>query len=202
MIVHIGTIERVFRMSEQDDGQELWNARQSGLESLLGKADDTMLHAVIPLYLGGNADVLRFRNYVKGVTYATCDLAGDEAQVESSIGSYELMMCTREDCDWAPNIISQLARYTLETPLNPGETMDIGPATPEGSTIAAFLFHEPDDCEQRFHVNDKECGLLLCLGITAAEQAACRSGGLERLVMKLRTAGIFPFTDLYRNSVL
>jgi len=33
------------------------------------------------------------------------------------LGQYELMICTRHDADWAPNLISRLSRYTLEAPL-------------------------------------------------------------------------------------
>lgn len=108
------------------------------------------------------------------------------------------MIRTRAVDDWGANIICQLAHYTLEAVLNPGETMDIGPAVPEGSSIAAFLF-----CDYgRFKVRDRNAGLLLCIGITADELSECRAGNLERVEAALKDAGVFPYTDLFRNSVL
>ena len=108
------------------------------------------------------------------------------------------MICTREDKEWGDNIISQLAHYTLESELNPGDTIDIGPATPEGSTIEAFLF-----CDYgRFTVRDQDAGLLLCMGITGDELAECRAGNRLDVEAALNAAGVFPFTDLFRKSVL
>jgi hypothetical protein len=76
--------------------------------------------------------------------------------------------------------------------------MDIGSATPEGSTIAALLFLE----YARFNVRGKKAGLLLCIGITADELAACRKGRRADVEEALKKAGIYPYTDLYRRSVL
>ena len=76
--------------------------------------------------------------------------------------------------------------------------MDIGPATPEGATIAAFLF-----CEYgRFKVLGRDAGLLLCLGITEDELSACRAGNRSHVESAIKDAGVFPFTDLFRPSVL
>ena len=109
-----------------------------------------------------------------------------------------IFFCSRDDDEWGPDIICQLAHYTLESVLNPGETMDIGPAAPDGSTIAAFLF-----CDYgRFKVRDRPAGLLLCLGITAQELSECRSGNRTQVESAIKDAGVYPFTDLFRKSVL
>jgi hypothetical protein len=94
-----------------------------------------------------------------------------------------------------------LGSYTLETVLNPGETMDIGPAVPADSTISAFLFTEPDITRNSFEVGDEAATLLLCIGITPAELAICQSEGAENILVRLRSARVFPFTDLNRESV-
>jgi hypothetical protein len=62
--------------------------------------------------------------------------------------------------------------------------MDIGPATPEGSTIAALLFLE----FARFHVRGKKAGLLLCIGITADELRASRKGRSDDVENALKKA--------------
>ena len=188
----------------QDDEWTLWwDARVAAMENVLGKSADTVGHGVIPFQfgpeMGGAADIVYFHNHIDGVVAATSELIGSDDQPPNKQGNYELMVCSRDaDDEWGPNIISQLAHYTLEAVLNPGETMDIGPATPEGSTIAALLF-----CDYgRFTVRDRKAGLLLCLGITADELSECRKGNRPLVEAALKESGVYPFTDLFRKSVL
>jgi hypothetical protein len=187
----------------QDDEWTLWwDARVSAMENILGKSADTVGHGVIPFQfgaeMGGAADIVYFHNHLNGVVAVTAELIGCDDQLPNDQGNYELMICSRSDDEWGPNIICQLAHYTLESALNPGETMDIGPATPDGSTIAAFLF-----CDYgRFKVRDRPAGLLLCLGITAEELSECRAGNRTDVESALKDAGVYPFTDLFRKSVL
>lgn len=190
--------------NEQDDEWTLWwDARLTAMEGVLGKSAETVGHGVIPFQfgpeMGGSPDFVYFHDHVDGVVSVTAELIGCEDQFANDQGNYELMICARGDEDeWGQGIIGQLAHYTLEAALNPGETMDIGPATPDGSTIAAFLF-----CDYaRFRVRDRDAGLLLCLGITDNELTECRAGNRPSVESALKTAGVYPFTDLYRESVL
>ena len=184
------------------NGQLWWDARISALENVLGKCDDTVGHGLIPFHfgpeMGGAADIVYFRNHIDGLVSVTSELIGCDDQLSNDQGSYELMICSRDSADeWGANIIGQLAHYTLEAALEPGQTMDIGPAVPEGSTIAAFLF-----CDYgRFTVRDRNAGLILCMGITTDELAQCRAGNRPQVEKALKDAGIYPFTDLNRNSV-
>jgi Suppressor of fused protein (SUFU) len=188
---------------QHDDEWTLWwDARVAAMESVLGMTADTVGHGVIPFQfgaeMGGAADIVYFRNHLDGVVAATSELIGCDDQPPNDQGNYELIICSRADDDWGPNIICQLAHYTLEAVLDPGETMDIGPAVPDGSSIAAFLF-----CDYgRFKVRDRNAGLLLCVGITADELSECRAGNRERVETALKDAGVFPYTDLFRDSVL
>lgn len=184
-----------------DEWTVLWEARERALERLLGPTTERVFHSLVPLPLGGGADVLEFPAFVSGSTYVTAELTGPPDQPESSLGQYELMICTREPEDWAPNLLSRLAPYTPEAVIDPFETMDIGPALPAGSTIAAFLFTEPPLPENSFLVADQQCGLLLCVGITAAELALCHRGLSSSVLEALIAADVFPFTDLTRASV-
>lgn len=188
---------------EQDDEWALWwDARVAAMESVLGKSDDVVGHATIPFEMGsdvgGAADIVYFRNHVDGVGFATSELIGRDDQVPNQLGNYELLIFHRDATEWGADIISRLAFYTCQAELNPGETMDIGSATPEGSTIAALLF-----CDYgRFTVRERDAGILLCIGITADELSECRSGNLPRVESALKKAGVFPFTDLFRESTL
>jgi hypothetical protein len=184
----------------QDEWLELEKQRVDGLERLLGEPDDRVYHALVPLQLGGTCDVLCFRKHVAGPAYVTSDLTGI-GQPPNRLGTYELMICTRKDSDWAANVISRLGPYTLETVINPGETMDIGSAVPAGSAISAFLFTEPDVTENVFRVGEETASLLLCIGITSAELETCHREGSDKMIERLRNAAVFPFTDLNRKSV-
>src|SRR5262245_12550826 len=108
---------------EHNNWAQTWNAREAALTAVLGETDGMVLHAVIPFELGGQADVVCCRTHIPGRVAATCELLGEEGQIRSDLGTYELMIAHRDDNDWGPNIISRLARYTCEAQLDPGHTM-------------------------------------------------------------------------------
>ncbi len=188
--------------AETDDWQEWWTARVAAIETVLGPSDNIVGHATIPFFvgsdLGGAADIIYFRKHGPGVIAVTSELIGCDEQIENELGNYELMICQRDDVEWGADLISRLAHYTLRAELEPGETMDVGEAAPEGSTITAFLF-----CDYgQFEVRGRPAGLLLCLGITSDELEACRNGQTDNVLSALKAAGVYPFTDLERKSVL
>lgn len=181
---------------------KLWDARLTAMESILGKSDEMHGHAVIPFDvgydLGGAADIVYFKKHINGIGYATFELIGRNDQKENVLGNYELLIFHREDDKWGSNILSNLAYYTLDEVVNPYQTMDIGPATPDGSTIDAFIFFNYGT----FKVLERDAGILLCVGITADELAACRAGKQKQVETALKEKSVYPFTDLYRESVL
>src|SRR5579859_3732521 len=98
---------------KSDDGQRIWEARKAGLAQVFGQPSNMELHAVVPFFLGGFADVLAFPEYVPGVTYVTAEMTGeDTGQRPTAIGNYELMICARQELPKAGDLISKLARYT------------------------------------------------------------------------------------------
>jgi hypothetical protein len=182
---------------DDDAWQAWWDDRMTALEELLGPSDPNVMHSWIPLGLGGRADVITFRPPKMGVTYVTADLIGSE-QPESSLGQYELMICQGDDSqEWAPHLISQLAAYTLEVPLQPWDTMTISPAIPDGSNIVDALFVPFAE----FEVRSTKCGLLLVLGLTQPELDYC-AVDCDPVIDKLKEAGEYPFTTLDRQSVM
>lgn len=178
-----------------------WNARTEAMEAVLGEMDGEVLHAAIPFQLGvdlgGTADVVSFSQNLDGIAYVTSELIGMDDQAPGELGNYELMICHRTPCDWGPRIIRLLAHYTLDTPLNPGDTMDIGPATPEGSTIGALLFLE----YAKFRVLGRAAGLLLCIGITQDELDVKLEQDSSVVEQRLKERDVYPYTDLNRQSV-
>ena len=191
-------------MDEPDDREweALWDERVAILESQFGAADELVGHAPVPLEFGaeagGAADLLYFKNWKPGCLSVTANLLGTEAQHANDLGAYELAICHRDDENWGPSIISRLANYTFDCPLNPGETMDISSAAPEGSSVAGLLF-----CDlARFKFRGKPACVLLCIGITAEELSACRDGRVGQVLDALNATGVFPYTDLLRTSVI
>src|SRR4051812_6834542 len=163
------------RSHDAEQRQRWWDARVAALEGVLGKCDGTVWHTPAPLHRHGFADVIRFRNYVDGITYVTCDLIGTDRQIPNRWGHYELMMCSRDECEWAPSILSRLAQNTHEATLQPGDTMDLGAARPHDSSITAFIFSRPDPPADTFSVLSTPANLILCVGITADEFTACKN---------------------------
>jgi hypothetical protein len=180
-----------------DDWQRLWDARLAALQSVLGPSDDRILASITPFYLGGSADVLTFRQHTEGVCYVTAGIIGDGRGKPNELGEYELMICLREPAEWAPNMISNLARYTTETALNPGDTMDMAPALPQPTRLDHLLFVP----YAKIVVEGKEAAVMLCLGITGLEYDCARKHGSDVIIDWLKQVNVYPFTDLARESV-
>jgi hypothetical protein len=176
----LSTTEESVSMADEE-WKQTWDARQAALESVLGLADDSVL-----------------RKQIAGRISATCELLGEPSQKRNLQGTFELAIAHRDDNGWGPNIISNLARYTCDAVLQPGHTMDIGSAVPAESTIAGFLF----DDFKRMKYQGEDAGVLLCVGLTADEVAACRKGKRQMVYDALIAQKVFPYTDLFRPSVL
>lgn len=184
--------------SAGQEWQRGWNLRLAELKKVFGEEDDHILTAMPPFYLGGGADVLTFRKKLPGVAYVTAGVIGDDQSKPNAIGQYELMICLRKHDPWAPQLISQLARYTTEAVLEPNDTMDIAPSLPQPTELSNFLFLP----YAKLTVDGKPAAVMLCLGITPDELQYIRDHNAEDLVAKLKAAKVYPFTDLARKSVL
>jgi len=177
----------------EDDWEEVWDARADALAGMLGGHDD-VFHAPHPFALGGQAEVMSFHHHLDGVVYVTAELTGKPT---ASYADYELMICHRSPQDWGPNVISRLAPYTQEAYIASGESMDIDATTPPESRIKAFLF----DTYASFSLYGQDNELRLCIGITKPELEFKHQHGAERLLDLLKRHGVYPFTDLERDSV-
>ena len=177
-----------------DQQEKISEARLEAIGKVLGTPDDEVLHSPIPIWLGGQADVIAFSKPRKGVSYVTADLTGPPGE---SGCNYELMICARRRSNWHANLISQLAPYALENTIRSGDTMSIEPASPSGSKIVALLFHT----FANFTFLKQKCDLRLCVGITKRELEFKMREGTESLIARLKEESIYPYTDLSRNSV-
>ncbi len=184
-----------------DEWSKVWNARMAALTPILGKPADSVYHATIPFQLGGSADVVPFQSEEFGVTYVTAELTGEDVgQQPSSLGHYELMLCTRQALPLAAEFLSRLASYTCEAELEAGQAMDIGEFFGDG-TLRAVLFAHPDEQPIHFEFLGQRYHLLLCVGITAEELAFAHSHGGDELLVLLKQNRFFPHTTPDRPSV-
>jgi len=186
--------DRPQHAADDDDWEEVWNARTTALEKVFGSGHDNVYHAPHAFSLGGNADVIAFEHAMDGVVYVTADLTG---KPDASYADYELMICHRARDDWGPNVIGRLAEYTQEAYIDAGESMDIDQATPPESQIKAFLF----DTYGTFTLFGNDNQLRLCIGITKPELQYKLKHGADKLLELLKRDGVYPFTDLDRDSV-
>lgn len=186
---------------DANEWERTWNEGVAALSSVLGPPADGVHHAVVPLSMGGGADVLMFENFVPGTAYVTCDLLGAD-QPPNSLGAYELMVVFRERNDVLVRVLSRLAAYTLQTRLEPGHVMGLGTELGVGSSIRALLFQRADTNPSTFQAVGKQSGILLAIGLTADELKMCATGKSRAVVQRLRDAGVYPYTDPQRGSVL
>ena len=158
----------------------------AALTRILGEPAHTVFHAMIPFDFrdaGGSADVVPFPNYTPGATYVTAELTGtDVGQRPSSLGHYELIICTRQELRKAADFISRLACYTCDArELEAKTTMDIGEFFGD-STLRAMLFTHPGERPVTSRFSGQRYSLLLCIGITREELAFARSRGTGKLL--------------------
>ncbi|MFO0775273.1 MAG: suppressor of fused domain protein [Nitrospiraceae bacterium] len=181
-------------MADEDEWEEVWDARAQALSRVLGPKHEDVFHAPHPFGLGRQADVVAFYHHIPGVVYVTAELTG---KPDACYADYELMICHRTDADWGVNVISRLAPYTQESSIDEGESMDIDSATPADSLIKAFVF----DTYRKFTLFGEEFDLRLCVGITKAELQFKIEHGAEELFARLKRHGVYPYTDLDRDSI-
>lgn len=148
------------------------------------------------------APVLHFLGPDAGSVFVTGTLVESPGQQRNKIWPrYELMICSRTDDPDAVALLRRLAPYTLQTPLNLGETLDLE-SPPAGSTITSLLFTTPS-VPLPFTVDGLQAGIVLCVGITEAElRFRWETDDPDALLRKLKDAGVFPYTDWTRPSVV
>jgi len=187
-------------MSEDRSFEDVWDERLKGMKRFFGEPDNTVLHGTIPFYLGqdmgGSPDVVKFSKFTDGILYVTSELIGYENQARNSCGQYELAIVHPNNEEWGIDIICQLAYYTIENPIEDLETMDIGPVTPDDSTIEGFLFRRIAE----FEFFGSPANVICCVGITKEELKFKHDFGSEVLVDRIGKD--FYLTDLYRNSFI
>jgi len=205
------TIDTDFTQEEYDRDYEL---KKKGLEHVLGKAYHMVGHAIIPFDAGGAVDMYYFTEHIPGTGFATMELLDPfgNGPEPNSLGTYELVAFTREpyntgDEKNAFNLIERktcgnftsMGFYGKNAALNPGDTCEL-PVDDVETRYLIFDNYTPDD--KKFMIGHRAHHLLLCMEIFKDEMEYSRANGSDQLFTLFKQKGVYPYSDLNRESVL
>lgn len=188
---------------DDDNFEHLWNSRIAAMAKRLGPCGDMVLHAVIPYFLGGNADIVMFPNHLPdGVVYVTSDLTGEASeQIPNQLGQYELAICLKDRDEPLLDVLTCIPRVTEVLKFEALETADIFPNYKDQS-IKAFIFFHLNEQPLTFRLENQACGVLFFMGITQEELDYKQANGSEALIEQLKTSGVYPMTIPGRASTI
>lgn len=168
------------------------------IERSFGKIDPNTIFHIIGFDCGGplNFSTVGVEAKSAFVTYISCELSVREEQVASSNGRFELM-CHSNDEDWVRVVLTSVGRLSLEAQLDDGHTVDISEIAPAEASFRAVAL-------ERFAsttIEGRDFSILRVHGITEDELQIAREEGSEALFRRLKSAGVYPNTDVHRASV-
>jgi hypothetical protein len=192
-----------------------YELKSQGLENVLGKMHNLVGHAIIPFAVGGAVVMYYFPNHIKGTGFATMELLEPDGAgpLPNRLGTYELIAFTKHDYDssedaQAPfNLVERrvcstftsIGCFSRQAVLNPSDTCEVPNGVGEENTCLILDLYEPDNKE--FKIGARKHHLLLCLEIFRSEMEFARANGSEKLFLKLKESGHYPYSDLDRQRV-
>jgi hypothetical protein len=195
---------------------EAWNDLKSKLmEDILGREHEMVMHAIIPYAVGGGLDLYYYPHAIPGTGVATKELSEMPGQGSSNevFASYEIAMFTRHplDMDAAKDdatpfgrahsninrILNFIAPYSASATLNPNETCEF-PAEMKhvgGKCLIFDGYNVPDPGQTQGF------GILAVIEVHRSEMDFARAEGGAELILRLKEAGHYPYSDLDREPV-
>jgi hypothetical protein len=166
------------------------------IEERIGPIDELTISAIIGFDCGGPVSLSTVGNGNEPfVTYITCELAVREEQKPSKAGRYEAMM-TCDDESWARTMLTKIGQMSLDRAFGHGHTVDIGQVVESDFPLQGLVV------EQFAHVLIDEAGysILRFHGVTRPELEFGMEFGSDRLLERLKDAGIYPKTSIRRRE--
>ena len=169
------------------------------LESSLGRIDRDTIVAILGFDMGGPLNFCTIgRDSDRPCrTYVSCELAVREAQQPSAIGRYELLVSC-DDERWVRSIVTDIGRMSFEVAFAHGHTLDIGPWVDPDAPIQGIVFEDVSTCR----IDGQPYGILRVIGISRHEMEYAQEYGVPTLIARLKTAGVYPETRVFRDSVI
>ena len=207
----IGRQESARPTFSDEENQRDYDLKKQGLEKVLGKMDDMVLHAIIPYEIGGPLDIYTFSKHLAGTGFVSMELLSpaDSGPKANRDGTYELIMFTRlkdggentEDSPYSKialrcrSIMTSGGRYSTMAVLNSGDTSEVPISEDEFACIIL-------DKYTTFSVGERTHHLLLIMEVFRNEMEYARKEGTEKLLLQLKEQNYYPFSDLDRKSVI
>jgi hypothetical protein len=212
----MGILGRLFG-SKGTDGNwsdpDYYDAKRALLGEHLGEPDDSVLAAILGWQVGGPVDLWIFPAD-RGTVFTTMQLVspGRTNQKRSSLGKFELAGATRLrkgiDGDINENgsawleasmdirsMLTSIAHYSSMARLEPLQTAEI--PGEDGNTCIVF-----DKAVGGQTLLGEPFGVLWCIRVHPQELAFARSESTGGLIERLKSAGVYPNSDLDRASVV
>ena len=193
-----------------EDYDHHFSLKVTAFEHLLGPMHPLVRHAIIPYAVGGAVDMYYFPNATEGTAFVTMELIEPDGTgpLPSRVGTYELIAFTRHKIGDSSSekpfqtlerricgIFTTVGRYSTEAILNPGDTCEV----PAGDgPNCCLLFDEFTNPQQRLQIGDSQHALLLCIEVFPQEMAFAVEHGSARLLDRLKSHGVYPYSDLDR----
>jgi hypothetical protein len=193
--------------------------KQRALDAALGPMEETVIHAIIPYFLGGSLDLYPYRRHIPGTVYVTQELFTPDVRSRPKKprdGWFELAIAYRDSgqeafknatsetdgempasVGLASDLLNPLARYSEMAALGPGETAELPGEDDQPGACVVF---------DRLECGAMSAGgtpffLLLVIQVHPNELAMARSKGSAALLSALKQNGYYPYSDLDRPSV-
>lgn len=194
-----------------------YDAKESGIEAVMGKMCGLVGHAIIPFQIGGAVDMYYFTNGIPGTGFATMELIEPDGSgpKPNRIGTYELVAFTKikmpaaeEKSENHPfnkierrmcGILSTTGFYSYDAVLNPGDTCEVPGKEGEPNKCLILDEFKPDGKE--FRIGTKHHCLLLCIEVFRSEMEYAMAHGSATVLQKLKDKGYYPYSDLDREPV-
>lgn len=169
------------------------------LESSLGPIDSDTICAIIGFDAGGPLNFCTIGNKpdVEFITYVSCELAIRKEQKPASFGRYELL-ATCNDEQWVRSTLTALGHASMDIKFGHRHSLDIGAWVESDDLIQGLILER----EATAQFDGKKFGVLRAIGVTRAELDLAVIEDMSQLVARLKEAGIYPRTDVRRESVV
>ena len=213
-------LRKIKRILGMVPSPERWDEMKSGgLEQLLGKEHDMVMHALIPFAIGGGLDVYYYPQQ-RGFAIATKELIDEfgDGPRNAAFRAYEFTMFSpvQFDLEQAKDegsamgrahdrlnrVLNALARYAGQATLNPNETMEFPADFGGGLGGQCLILDAFNRGGKSLTIGGKAFGLMLAINIHRDEMDFARAKGGAQLLAKLRAKGVYPYSDLERPSVV
>lgn len=178
------------------DYQRFYKELFQPIEERIGLIDEESIMSIIGFDSGGPVTLCTI-GYEREqfVTYVTCELSVRDEQQPAGFGRYEVML-TCDDEAWARKILTKIGQMSLESVFEHGHTVDIGEVVGADCPLQGLVVEE----FARVSIDQSGFGILQFHGVTRSELEFAMESGTDELLKRLKSAGIYPHTSIYRRQ--